>query len=163
MIPPLIRRLIATPSQEVVNELFDDQQIVFWVDHRELDETIPEYCEQISRSGKLSATSSDEKLSVSYGDRCAEVPLTLSPADRHITLLTLNEVLTPDFEVRMVWDSNGGDTLAFAVLSRVEWEALEREFGTKRVDAAFLKLAAKPNVFTDHLHRPVAKRWWKFS
>jgi hypothetical protein len=163
MIQSLVRRLIAEPDAKTLDELFDDKESVFWVDHRESDDAIAEYCEELICTGKLSANWLDDELFLSYGDKRTRVPLTQSPADRHITLVALNEILAPDFDVRLAWDSTGGDTLAFAVLSQLEWRELEEEFGIKKVSAAFLRLTPHPNVFTEPLRRPSTKPWWRFS
>ena len=59
----------------------------------------------------------------------------------------------------MVWDSNGGDTLAFTILPIERWTNLESQYGKDQVDKAFLKLSTSLNTFTDSLdgHRPGEK------
>jgi len=162
----LIEKLISEPSEKTTELLFEDETEVFWVDWREEDSALAEYCESIIKSGKLSSLSKGEKLFIRYNQVSKEVPLTQSGSDRHITLITINKVLAPDYEIRMVWDSDGGDTLAFAILPRKEWGALEDEYGAERVSMAFLRLTGSLNTFTDslHSHRPgqsVSKKWWQ--
>jgi len=70
-------------------------------------------------------------------NRLQDDGITQTPQDRHVTLATLSEVLTPDFELRFVSDSYGGDSEAFAVMRRTDWDALREDFGPDRVDAAF--------------------------
>lgn len=70
------------------------------------------------------------------------------PADRHITLHTLNELLKAAFEVRVCVASNGSDTLAFLPLPADDWSALERRFGAK-VAKHFRRIEQRPNLFTD--------------
>src|SRR5690606_27078091 len=110
------------------------------------------------KTNMLSSQFEDEKLFIKFGTQIEEVPLTISEADRHITLLALNEILNPHYEIRMAWASDGGDTLAFAPLSCEEWDALELEFGVPSVSKAFLKLSPYPNVFTDPLTKISVKK-----
>jgi len=163
----LIKKLITHPSSETNQLLFDDASEVFWVDWREEDASIIEYCESILKTEQLSSQFDDEKFLIHFGTLVKEVPLSMSGADRHITLLALNEILHPHFEIRMAWASNGSDTLAFAPLPCEVWNALELEFGVASVAQAFLKLTPYPNVFTDPLtSTPVQtaseKKWWEF-
>jgi len=81
--------------------------------------------------------------------------------------MAINNILKSDYEVRMVWDSDGSDTVAFTILSISTWNTLEEKFGAEAVSKAFLKLTSDLNVFTDSLakHRPgllPSKPWWKF-
>ncbi len=153
----MIRRLLVNPSESARDELLGDDSIVFWVDSREDDSAIAESCEEVLRSGKLSAAWEGKDLIVSFGDRRRQVTLVGSPADRHITLLTLNQVLAPDFEIRLVWDSDG----AFTALPANDWKSIEEELGAERVSEAFMRLAERPNVFTDRIKRPGRRPWWK--
>jgi len=163
----LIEKLIVEPSEETTELLFEDESLVFWVDWREDDSVLAEYCDSIIKTNKLSSHWKGDELIVQYGEISKKVPLTLSGSDRHITLLTINEILDPDYEVRMVWDSDGGDTLAFTILSTHLWCELESKFGVQPVSKAFLRLTSDLNTFTDplHKHRPGTKskgKWWEF-
>ena len=161
----LIRELITKPTDKsIIDRIWDDDGTLFWVDHGEQDEDIVKNCESHLKTGKLSAEFDDKALTlyIQYGDKREMVPLTNSPADRHITLVALNKILTPDYETRLLNASIGGDTLAFVPLPCSEWQALDREFGADRVTVAFRKLESSPNVFTDTLIvPPPIKPWWK--
>lgn len=163
----LIEKLIVNPSEETTELLYDNHSEVFWVDWREEDSTIIEYCENIIKTRSLDYSWMGKKLNIQYKDLSREVPLTYSDKDRHITLMAINNILKSDYEVRMVWDSDGSDTVAFTILSISTWNTLEEKFGAEAVSKAFLKLTSDLNVFTDSLakHRPgllPSKPWWKF-
>lgn len=136
--------------------MLDDRTTVWWVDWREHDEAIPNNCEAILQTGHLAGelveTDSEAgfEVYVRYRDRRLKVPLTISADDRHITLLTLNEALSPDYEVRFCVDSWDGDTLAFVPLPVSLWGELERQYGPA-VAARFARIAVRPNLFTDPL------------
>ena len=152
----LIQRAIESPTDDVIQALLDDESTVFWVDWREEDAEIVEYCESIIQSGELSADEVDADndagfdLYINYRNQRVRVPLEIDIQDRHITLVALNEVLAPDYEIRFCIDSNGADTLAFAPLRCSDWKQLADQFGTK-VSLRFYQLQPRPNVFTDAL------------
>ena len=152
----LVFDLLAAPAEESIRRLLDDEATVFWVDWREEDDAIVDACETVLATGELAGelveTDSDEgfEVYVRYGKTRLRVPLTFSGADRHVTLLTLNEALSPDFEVRFCRDSAGSDTLAFLPLPVPLWDDLERRFGGE-VGRRFARLAARPNLFTDEI------------
>jgi len=148
--------VLESEEQQAVQALLDDSETVFWVDWREEDESIANYCEGILQTGSLKAelidVDTDEgfELHLYYNSRDIKVPLTFSPQDRHITLCSLNEVLQPDFEVRFVTASNGSDTLAFVPLPVSTWQELEEGYGD-RIQKHFYRISPKPNLFTDPL------------
>lgn len=148
--------VLESSDQDAIEALLADKDLVFWIDWREEDDAIPDACESILQTGSLSGElvedDSEEGYTVyvRYGDRRVQVPLTYSEADRHITLLTLNQVLAPDYEVRFCIDSHGADTLAFVPLSCQQWAQLEQRYG-EVVGRRFFKISERPNLFTDRL------------
>ena len=80
----LIEKLISEPTEETIELLFEDDTEVFWVDWREDDSVLADYCESIVNSKKLSSFWEDDKLIIKYGDASKEVPLTQSSADRQL-------------------------------------------------------------------------------
>jgi hypothetical protein len=136
----------------------------FSVDWREADDAIVEYCESVLQTGRLSAEWVDDDLFVIFGSKRVRVPLTQSESDRHITLLSLNEALSPEFEVRMLYASVGSDTATFIPLDTESWSALERE-ASEVVSRRFHKLTPHPNTFTEVVpvpNKPGDRRWWQF-
>ncbi|QDU75037.1 hypothetical protein Pan97_20580 [Bremerella volcania] len=153
----LIRNALSSSDSESIQTLLDDEETVFWVDWREEDDVLVEYCEEILQTGELSAEELDAdneagfELFVQYQERRIKVPLETGEGDRHITLVSINQVLKPDYEIRFCIDSNGSDTLAFLPLPTTDWQALESEFG-EAVDKHFYRLSDKPNLFTDQVN-----------
>lgn len=152
----LVLAALENPSEETVRAMLEDEQTVFWVDWRHEDDAIPNDCESVLQTGHLSGelvnvdTEEGFEIYVRYKNKRIKVPLTVSPADRHITLCSLNEALAPDYEVRFCIDSNGSDTLAFLPLPTSTWAELEVRFG-QQVSQRFYKIAARPNLFTETL------------
>jgi len=152
----LIEEVLQSGDEEAVQSLLEDDDTVFWVDWREADDEIVEDCESILQTGSLSPevvnvnTADGWELYINYKGRRQKVPLVYGPEDRHITLVALNRMLSPDFEVRFCIASNGSDTLAFLPLASKDWAQFERRYGSA-VAESFYKMAAKPNLFTDSL------------
>lgn len=150
----LIRQVLASPDSESIEALLDDEETVFWVDWREEDDVLVEYCEDILQTGELSAEELDAdneagfELIVQYQDNRIKVPLEIGEGDRHITLVAINQVMQTDYEIRFCIDSYGSDTLAFLPLATKDWQALESEF-SDAVAKRFYRLTDKPNLFTD--------------
>ncbi len=143
-----INAALENPTPDNIAALLDDESLVFYVDWREDDEDIVWSCAHHLQNFALSAEWDGDALWICCGEKRVRVPLTGTPADRHITLLALNEALSPHDEIRFCRDSNGSDTLAFAVFSRAFWQELEAKYGAE-VAKRFSEIAEKPNLFTD--------------
>lgn len=154
MIPSSVEQLLQNESDEAVEALFADEQSVFAVDWRADDDGIVGSCEEILRTGELSAEVVEVEhdrgfeLYISYRNKRVKVPLVTGTEDRHITLHALNESLKPAYEIRVCVDSNGSDTLVFLPLAAADWSTLEMRFGEK-VGRHFRRIEARPNLFTD--------------
>lgn len=152
----LVIAAIETGKEPAISALLDDESTVFWVDWREEDDAIVEYCESILQTGELAAKIVDSDsdagfdLYITFRGNRSRVPLVIGSEDRHITIVVLNEILKPAFEIRLCVDSNGSDTLAFIPLPCETWEQLERQFSDK-ITNRFYCLQESPNVFTDPL------------
>jgi len=149
-----IERFFSSPTEANLETLLNSQDTVFWVDWREEDDAIVEYCEDILQTNQLAAELKDTEdapgfqLSIVYKGKKCVVPLVVGLADRHITLYSLNKAISADFEIRFCVDSAGGDTLAFLPLPNALWCELEEKFGDI-VAEHFSKIEAQPNLFTE--------------
>jgi hypothetical protein len=123
----LLSQLFESPTENLIQELLDDEDTVFWVDWREEDDLIVGSCESIIQTGILSAkvveveSHGGFELYIYYGYKQMKVPLSYSRDDRHITLCSLNAALSPEYKVRLCRASAGDDTLAFLSLPTSEW------------------------------------------
>lgn len=120
---------------------------IFWVDWREADDDIIEMASACLPAGNdMRPEWIDDKLHIRFRDKLTLVPLAFKPGEQDVTLLTLNRALVPDFEIRMVKASDGGDTLAFILLENADWAELEAAYGS-RVHDAFGRLEAGSALF----------------
>ncbi len=149
----LIKNYLKTESDEDFEILTVEEDIGFWVDWREEDENIIEYCEDIIKTKKLSAelieTDNDIgfEIIITYKDSKHKIPYLGEGSDRDTTIITLNEVLKPDFEIRFCVASDGSDTLAFLPLKSSQWVKLENEFGAEHVAKHFTEITEESIFF----------------
>jgi hypothetical protein len=120
----------------------------FAVDWREDDADIVRYCAGRLGLESLSAEWRDDGLVVDFEGREVPVPLKIDFADRHITICSLNDILTPNYEIRFLVFSHGSDTLGFAALSLADWRELEKANPTA-VSENFIDPRKLPNLFTE--------------
>jgi hypothetical protein len=163
-VPAEILTAVRSDDDAAFDALVSNEDCCFIVDWSEEDERIVQDCESVLRTGQLAAEWVDSDLFVIFGTKRVRVPLTESPADRHITLLALNEALSPVFEVRMLYASVGSDSATFVPLSSGGWSALEKE-AYEVMPRRFHRLATQPNTFTEVVKIPTkarARPWWRF-
>eukprot|EP00035_Acanthoeca_spectabilis_P026683 m.463792 g.463792 ORF g.463792 m.463792 type:complete len:183 (+) comp23170_c0_seq1:177-725(+) len=152
-----------------------DSPAVFFVDWREDPDDIAAACQECLRHHDPAGPS----LSSHYpeqqddGDANADVltlvltvdgqtevvELTDGKDHRDTTLLALNRLLQPRYEIR--WVRELSTTAAFVVLQTSQWEALLLESGPT-VDAWFVPLSEANPVFGDCSLEETQKPWWQF-
>jgi hypothetical protein len=133
---------------------FKDNDIVIWVDHRDYDEDIINGMESVLQTGHLKGEMIDEtddyigfEVIIHYKGKTHKIVYAGEGSDRDTTIIYLNEVLKPDYEIRLCIDSLGGDTLAFLTLSAKQWNELEKEFGQDKIDLLFMKITKDSKMF----------------
>lgn len=129
------RELIEMPGDAVTDRLFEGVDGVFWVDWREADDRIITLAAAAMKTPELVPVWIDEKLHVSFRGRMTEVVSESDTSNQDKTLRVLNKAIAPEFQIRFVKASDGGDTLAFMPLRQDEWTKLEEAFGGKVGDA----------------------------
>lgn len=152
MTDDVVSSYLSDPNERDLRRLLDDERTVFWVDWRAEETQVIELCENVLRTGDLAFELDGEDLFVVRGGKRHHVPLTFSPADRHIAICSLNDALSPDFEIRFCVASNGMDTLAFLPLSVERWRELEAD--NDQLCDHFAVISEYPNLFTDGYGRP---------
>ncbi|MFZ6656550.1 polymorphic toxin-type HINT domain-containing protein [Undibacterium sp. TJN19] len=128
------RKLISDPNDQIIKQLFQGVDGVFWVDWREADEVIIDLAAKLIGNDELSHEWNNDKLMVKFRGKLTEVPLKFEPGEQYITLVTLHEALYPEYEIRYIKASQGGDAIAYMVLKRETLFELDAEFGTKVAD-----------------------------
>ncbi|TCM60688.1 hypothetical protein EC844_13127 [Acinetobacter calcoaceticus] len=145
----LIETYIENGSEEVYVDLIAGRtDLVMVVDWREHDEEIIHYCEDILETDHLSVETVDAdnaqgfELTILYKDQRVPVVYPESGSERDTTIITLNQVLQPDYEIRLCNASLGSDTIEFLPLATATWEKLERRWGRNELEDYFSKIDA---------------------
>jgi hypothetical protein len=120
----------------------------FAVDWRGDDADIVTDCAAALELDWLRADWRGEELFILFDGNKVSVPLQMDVADRHITICTLNDVLSPQYEVRFLVFSHGSDTLGFAALSVADWRELESA-DAAAVAENFIDPRQLPNLMTE--------------
>jgi len=152
--------LIENDERAIDGAFFDGECPHFFaVDWREDDADIVQYCADCLGNESIRAEWQDDTLVIIRDDNETTVPLANDEGDRDITIRTMNDVLQPHYEIRLLVCSHGSDTAGFAVLPTTDWQLLDAEL-PESVNANFIKLALLPNIFTEMTdqHLPEAAR-----
>ena len=156
-----LRQWLVDRDEHAIDDAFFDNgcRNFFAVDWGEDDADIVQYCADCLGDDSIRAEWRGDSLVIIRDDNETTVPLTNDEGDRDVTIRTLNDVLQPDYEIRMLVCSHGSDTAGFAALAAADWQLLDSEL-SESVDANFIKLALLPNIFTEMTdeHLPEAAR-----
>jgi hypothetical protein len=147
--------LIENDERAIDDAFFNDECSHFFsVDWREDDADIVQYCADCLGIDSMRAEWQGDTLVIICDDNETIVPLANDEGDRDITIRTLNDVLQPHYEIRLLACSHGSDTAGFAVLPASDWQSLDSGL-PETVNANFIRLSMLPNIFTemndDHL------------
>ena len=123
-----IRKFLSEPEEH--QDEFWESDALIWVDWRDFDESIIEYFNK-----KLP---DEDKIQFPYADDCT---------DRDTTLRSIQEYLSPQYQLRWYMGSLGSDTLAFCIYPTSEWEQIEQEFGAEKVAYYFAPVQANSVMF----------------
>ncbi len=110
-----------------------DYEFVMWVDHRESDDDIVKMCERVLNTGELDGWFDNDTLDliVDYRGVQHRIEYPNDFADRDTSIVGLNKIIQPEFELRYCTASAGSDTAAILPLKPEEWHALEARCGEK--------------------------------
>ncbi len=129
---------------------FWDADALTWVDWRECDEDIIDYVNGkignlISVSHQDNGKDYGDDIIISYKGRSFMIPYG-DVMDRDTTIIYVNELIKPDFEIRLFIENLGSDTLGFIILDKASWERFEEEFNAD-VSRYFMPINKKSRIF----------------
>ena len=75
------------------------------------------------------------------------IPYAEEYTDRDTTLKSLQEYVSPKYQIRWFMGSLGSDTLAFCIYPSAQWEQLEEEFGAEKVAYYFAPIKENSVMF----------------
>jgi len=112
-------------------EAFFNNSSITWIDWREYDEDIIGYFNGLLAHEDIIELETKE----------------IDETDRDITIKTLDEFISPKYQIRLFSESLGDDTLAFTVLNSDEWKDLENEFGKEKLEFFFTPVSQFKGIF----------------
>lgn len=147
-----IKKFLLAPA-ETEDEFWDSNSLI-WIDWREDDEDIPRYFnENLTDEDKINFECVEiEKergidIILKKNDVSTPIPYEDDCTDRDTTLKSIQEYVSPKYQIRWYMGSLGGDTLAFCILPTAQWNQLEQEFGAEKVAYYFAPIQIDSKMF----------------
>lgn len=147
-----VKKFLLAPNEN--KDEFWESDSLIWVDWRDFDDSIIKYfnnklsdedkiqfeCVDIEKERGVDIVLHKNGVSVAipYADDCT---------DRDTTLKSIQEYVSPKYQVRWYMGSLGSDTLAFCIGLTTQWEQLEQEFGAEKVAYYFAPILADSRMF----------------
>lgn len=144
------RRIVLERDEEALERAYfvNECPHCFLVDHGEDDDATVQYAAEALQLDSLTAEWRDDEMFIIYNGREVKVPLLIDPADRHITITTLNDLLNPKYELRFLVVSHGSDTIGLIALPVEEWRVLEAA-APQSIAENFIDPRKLPNLMTE--------------
>lgn len=147
-----IKEFLENPVDNMEN--FFNSRAITWIDWREYDEDIISYFNGLLPQGDIVDVETKEiklgrgiDIILKKDNKTLTIPYEEDETDRDITIKTLDEFISPKYQIRLFSESLGDDTLAFTVLNSDEWKDLENEFGKEKLEFFFTPVSQFKGIF----------------
>ena len=143
--------VVAHQAKTHSNAIFDDTANIVWIDWREEEDVIVDEIAAKIAMFPLSATVRDADNEAGYDVEvmCRNQRRIVNPDatfdSRHATLNAIDELVSPEYQIRFVTDTNGADTIGVAVELSSDWSRLHQRFG-KRLNEHFCPIRELPDL-----------------
>ena len=135
-------------------EKFFNSRAITWIDWREYDEDIISYFNGLLPQEDIVDVEIKEiklgrgiDIILKKGNKSLTIPYEDDRTDRDITIKTLNDFISPKYQIRVFMESIGDDTLAFTVLNSDKWKELENLVGKEKLDFFFTPVSELNRLF----------------
>ena len=135
-------------------EKFFNSEAITWIDWREYDEDIISYFNGLLPQEDIVDVEIKEikldrgiDIILKKDNKTLTIPYEDDKTDRDITIKTLNDFISPKYQIRVFMESIGDDTLAFTVLNSDEWKELENSIGKEKLDFFFTHVSELNGLF----------------
>ena len=147
-----IKEFFENPVDNMEN--FFNSRAITWIDWREYDEDIISYFNGLLPQEDIVDVEIKEiklgrgiDIILKKDNKTLTIPYENDKTDRDITIKTLNDFISPKYQIRVFMESLGDDTLAFTVLNSDEWKELENEFGKEKLEFFFTPVSQFKGIF----------------
>lgn len=141
-------------SPEENRDEFWESDALIWVDWRDYDESIIQYFnEKLPEEDKVQFECVEIKkergvdIILQKNGVSTVIPYAEDCTDRDTTLRSIQDYVSPKYQIRWYMDSLGSDTLAFCIGLTSKWEQLEQELGAEKVAYYFALIQADSVMF----------------
>ena len=135
-------------------ENFFNSRAITCIDWREYDEDIIGYFNGLLAHEDIIELETKEidlgrgiDIILKKDNKTLAIPYEDDETDRDITIKTLDEFISPKYQIRLFSESLGDDTLAFTVLNADEWKELENSVGKEKLDFFFTPVSQFKGIF----------------
>ena len=147
-----IKEFLENPVDNMEN--FFNSRAITWIDWREYDEDIISYFNGLLPQEDIVDVEIKEiklgrgiDIILKKDNKTLAIPYEDDETDRDITIKTLDEFISPKYQIRLFSESLGDDTLAFTVLNSDEWKELENSVGKEKLDFFFTPVSQFKGIF----------------
>ena len=147
-----IKEFLENPVDNMEN--FFNSRAITWIDWREYDEDIISYFNGLLPQEDIVDVEIKEiklgrgiDIILKKDNKTLTIPYEDDETDRDITIKTLDEFISPKYQIRLFSESLGDDTLAFTVLNSNKWKELENEFGKEKLEFFFTPVSQFKGIF----------------
>ena len=147
-----INNFFGNPVDNMEN--FFNSRAITWIDWREYDEDIISYFNGLLPQEDIVDVEIKEiklgrgiDIILKKDNKTLAIPYEDDETDRDITIKTLDEFISPKYQIRLFSESLGDDTLAFTVLNSNEWKELENSIGKEKLDFFFTPVSQFKGIF----------------
>ena len=147
-----IKEFLENPVDNMEN--FFNSRAITWIDWREYDEDIISYFNGLLPQEDIVDVEIKEiklgrgiDIILKKDNKTLTIPYEEDETDRDITIKTLDNFISPKYQIRLFSESLGDDTLAFTVLNSDEWKDLENEFGKEKLEFFFTPVSQFKGIF----------------
>lgn len=147
-----IKNFFENPTNNM--EKFFNSEAIIWIDWREYDEDIISYFNGLlPQEDIVNVEIKEIKLGrgidiiLKKDNKTLTIPYEDDKTDRDITIKTLNDFLSPKYQIRVFMESVGDDTIAFTILNSDEWKGLENSVGKEKLDFFFTPVSELNRMF----------------
>ena len=147
-----IKEFFENPVDNIEN--FFNSRAITWIDWREYDEDIISYFNGLLPQEDIVDVEIKEiklgrgiDIILKKGNKSLTIPYEDDRTDRDITIKTLNDFISPKYQIRVFMESIGDDTLAFTVLNSNKWKELENLVGKEKLDFFFTPVSELNRLF----------------
>ena len=147
-----VRKFLSSPKENL-DEFWESKDLI-WVDWRDFDDSIICYFNDVlpnEDSIKFESVEIEKERGIDIylqkNDIRKAIPYADEYTDRDTTLKSIQEYVSPKYQIRWYMDSLGSDTLAFCIGLTSQWEQLEKDFGKEFVDYYFVPIKEDSVMF----------------